>query len=98
MGAVGEGFEEAEERDFGGGEAGGGRGGGGEVQIVFGHQVRVPRTLHLLGGGKVKRVRGVAYATGVSGGNNARMIEAARGVLNRLVGDVYIFSDMLKTV
>jgi len=36
----------------------------------------------------------VAYCTGVSASNNARMIEAARGVLNPLVGDTYIFSDV----
>ena len=72
----------------------GGKGGAGEVQIVFGHQVRLPRTVHLLAVGKVRRVRGVAYSVGVSGGNNARCIEAARGVLNRLVGDVYIYSDV----
>lgn len=71
-----------------------GRSGAGEVQVVFGHQVRLPRTVHMLRAGRVKRVRGVAYATGVSGGNNARMIEVARGVLNKFVGDIYIFSDI----
>ncbi|KAK5082292.1 hypothetical protein LTR05_007438 [Lithohypha guttulata] len=71
-----------------------GRSGAGEVQVVFGHQVRLPKTVHMLRSGRVKRIRGVAYATGVSGGNNARMIEVARGVLNRLVGDIYIFSDV----
>lgn len=71
-----------------------GRGGGGEVQLVFGHQVRLPRTVHLLNAGRVKRVRGVAYATGVAGANNARMIEAARGVLNEFVPDTYVFSDV----
>lgn len=71
-----------------------GRGGGGEVQLVFGHQVRLPKTVHLLNAGRVKRVRGVAYATGVAGANNARLIEAARGVLNDFVPDTYIFSDV----
>lgn len=72
----------------------GGKGGGGEVQLIFGHQVRLPRTLHLLDAGRVKRVRGVAYSTGVAGANNARLIEAARGVLNELAPDTYIFSDV----
>ncbi|KAF1353694.1 RNA 3'-terminal phosphate cyclase/enolpyruvate transferase [Delphinella strobiligena] len=72
----------------------GGRGGGGEVQLVFGHQVRLPKTIHLLNPGRVKRIRGVAYATGVAGANNARMIETARGVLNQFVPDTYIFSDV----
>ncbi|KAI9679959.1 MAG: hypothetical protein M1817_004974 [Caeruleum heppii] len=71
-----------------------GKGGAGEVQLVFGHQVRLPKTLHLLNPGRVKRIRGVAYCTGVSASNNARMIEAARGVLNPLVSDIYIFSDV----
>ncbi|GAB7364450.1 hypothetical protein MBLNU230_g4990t1 [Neophaeotheca triangularis] len=71
-----------------------GRGGGGEVQLVFGHQVRLPKTIHYMNAGRVKRVRGVAYSTGVAGANNARLIEAARGVLNELVPDTYIFSDV----
>lgn len=71
-----------------------GRGGGGEVQLVFGHQVRLPKTLHLMNAGKFKRIRGVAYSVGVSGSNNARMIEVARGILNPLSPDTYIFSDV----
>jgi RNA 3'-terminal phosphate cyclase-like protein len=71
-----------------------GKGGAGEVQLVFGHQVRLPKTVHLLNPGRVKRIRGVAYAVGVSASNNARMIEAARGVLNPLTSDTYIFSDV----
>jgi RNA 3'-terminal phosphate cyclase-like protein len=72
----------------------GGKGGAGEVQLVFGHQVRLPKTVHILNPGRVKKVRGVAYCTGVSGSNNARMIEEARGVLNPMTGDTYIFSDV----
>lgn len=71
-----------------------GKGGGGEVQLVFGHQVRLPKTLHWLNPGRIKRIRGVAYAIGVSASNNARMIEAARGVLNPLAPDTYVFSDV----
>ncbi|GFF41269.1 probable RNA 3'-terminal phosphate cyclase-like protein [Aspergillus lentulus] len=71
-----------------------GRGGGGEVQLVFGHQVRLPKTLHLMNPGRVKKVRGVAYSVGVSASNNARMIDVARGILNPLVPDTYIFSDV----
>ncbi|KAL2862099.1 RNA 3'-terminal phosphate cyclase/enolpyruvate transferase [Aspergillus pseudodeflectus] len=71
-----------------------GRGGGGEVQFVFGHQVRLPKTLHLMNAGKIKRIRGVAYSVGVSASNNARMIDVARGVLNPLVPDTYVFSDV----
>lgn len=71
----------------------GGKGGAGEVQLVFGHQVRLPKTVHILNPGRVKKVRGVAYCTGVSASNNARMIEEARGVLNPMTADTYIFSD-----
>lgn len=71
-----------------------GRGGAGEVQLLFGHQVRLPKTLHLMNPGRIKRVRGVAYSVGVSGSNNARMIETARGILNPLVPDTYVFSDV----
>jgi RNA 3'-terminal phosphate cyclase-like protein len=71
-----------------------GKGGAGEVQLVFGHQVRLPKTVHILKPGRIKRVRGVAYCIGVSASNNARVIEAARGILNPLVSDAYIFSDV----
>ena len=75
-----------------------GKGGIGEVQLIFGHQVRLPKTVHLLNAGRVKRIRGVAYCTGVGASNNARMIEAARGVLNLLAVDTCIFSDMSSTL
>ena len=71
-----------------------GRGGAGEVQLTFGHQVSLPKTVQILDQGKVKRVRGLAYSTGVAAANNARMIEAARGVLNPFVMDTYINSDV----
>jgi RNA 3'-terminal phosphate cyclase-like protein len=70
-----------------------GKGGSGEVQLRFGQQLRLPRTVHLMNPGRVRNVRGVAYAIGVSGSNNARMIEAARGILNNLVPDTRIFSE-----
>lgn len=65
----------------------GGKGGGGAVDLKFGSQVRLPKTLHMnRSPGQVKRIRGVAYCTGVSSSNNARMIHTARGILNPLVG------------
>ena len=72
----------------------GGKGGAGEVQLVFGHQVRLPKTVHITNPGRVKKIRGVAYCIGVSASNNARMIEEARGVLNTMTRDTYIFSDV----
>ncbi|KAK3372525.1 RNA 3'-terminal phosphate cyclase/enolpyruvate transferase [Podospora didyma] len=69
----------------------GGRGGGGIVELRFASQVRLPKTLHLnRKPGRIRRIRGVAYCTGVSASHNARMIQAARAVLNALVSDVHI--------
>ncbi|KAK3330402.1 RNA 3'-terminal phosphate cyclase/enolpyruvate transferase [Apodospora peruviana] len=69
----------------------GGRGGGGVVELRFASQVRLPKTLHLnRRPGRIRRVRGVAYCTGVSASHNARMITAARGVLNPLVSDIHV--------
>ncbi|KAL1609011.1 hypothetical protein SLS59_001374 [Nothophoma quercina] len=70
-----------------------GKSAGGEVQLVFNHQVRLPKTLHLLNPGRVKRIRGVAYCVEVPKSNNERMIHEARGILNKFVPDTYIFSD-----
>ncbi|KAM0280718.1 hypothetical protein ACHAQH_003888 [Verticillium albo-atrum] len=69
----------------------GGRGGGGVVELRFASQVRLPKTLHLnRSPGRIKRIRGVAYCTGVSASNNSRLIHAAREVLNPLVSDIHI--------
>lgn len=57
----------------------------------FASQVRLPKTLHLnRSPGRIRRIRGVAYCTGVSASNNARMIHEARRVLNPLVSDIHI--------
>ena len=65
--------------------------------MVFGHQVRQVSTVHLLANSpsshRITRIRGVSYAIGVSGSQNARMIDAARGWLNKLSPDTRIFSD-----
>jgi RNA 3'-terminal phosphate cyclase-like protein len=51
----------------------------------------LPKTLHLnRRPGRIRRIRGVAYCTGVSASHNKRMIMAARGVLNQLVSDVHV--------
>ena len=41
----------------------------------------------------VKRIRGVAFSTKVSPQTCNRMVDGARGVLNALLADVYIFTD-----
>ncbi|EXV02644.1 RNA 3'-terminal phosphate cyclase [Metarhizium robertsii] len=69
----------------------GGKGGGGCVELRFASQVRLPKTLHLnRSPGRIKRIRGVAYSTGVSASNNGRMIHSAREVLNPLVADIHV--------
>ncbi|EWC48019.1 hypothetical protein DRE_02598 [Drechslerella stenobrocha 248] len=70
-------------------------GGGGEVNLTFGHQIRLPPTLHLRNPGRVKRIRGVSYTIGVSAGNSQRMIHSAREVLNRFINDIYIYSEVV---
>jgi RNA 3'-terminal phosphate cyclase-like protein len=55
-----------------------GKSAGGEVQLVFNHQVRLPKTLHLLNPGRVKKIRGVAYCVEVP---------------KKFVPDTYIFAD-----
>ena len=72
----------------------GGKGGAGEVQLIFGHQVRLPKTIHILNPGRVKKIRGIAYSIGVSASNNARMIDEARGLLNPMTPNTYLFSEV----
>ncbi|KAK3311259.1 RNA 3'-terminal phosphate cyclase/enolpyruvate transferase [Chaetomium strumarium] len=68
-----------------------GKGGGGVVELRFASQVRLPKTLHLnRRPGRIKKIYGVAYCTGVSASHNNRMITSARGVLNQLCSDVRI--------
>ena len=68
-----------------------GKGGGGAVELRFASQVRLPKTLHLnRSSGRIRKIRGVAYCTGVSASNNARMIHSAREILNPLVSDIHI--------
>ncbi|KAK0392470.1 hypothetical protein NLU13_1965 [Sarocladium strictum] len=69
----------------------GGKGGGGVVELRFASQVRLPKTLHHnRNPGRIRKIRGVAYSTGVSASNNSRMIHSAREVLNPLVSDIHI--------
>ena len=69
----------------------GDRRGNGVVELRFASQVRLPKTLHLnRTAGRIKRVGGVVYSTGVTASNNKRMIHAARGVLNVLTSEIKI--------
>eukprot|EP00854_Cymbomonas_tetramitiformis_P002017 gene2017-2706_t len=66
--------------------------GGGEVHLSC-PVARKLSAVSWVDGGLVKRIRGVAYSTRVSPQNANRMVDAARGVLNDLLPDVYIFTD-----
>ncbi|XP_071494989.1 RNA 3'-terminal phosphate cyclase-like protein [Diadema antillarum] len=69
--------------------------GGGEV--VFRCPVkRNLRPLQLTKPGKVKRIRGVAYAMRVSPATPNRIVDAARGILNQFLPDIYIYTDHMK--
>lgn len=46
--------------------------------------------------GKVKKIRGVAYALRTSPTMTNRMIEAAKGVLLKYIPDVFILTDHRK--
>jgi RNA 3'-terminal phosphate cyclase-like protein len=57
---------------------------------------RVLRPLQLLESGKVKRIRGVAFATRVSPQMANRMVDIAKGILLKYIPDIYIYTDHLK--
>ncbi|XP_054613818.1 RNA 3'-terminal phosphate cyclase-like protein isoform X2 [Dunckerocampus dactyliophorus] len=70
-------------------------GGGGEV--VFTCPVRrTIKPVQLTEPGKIKRIRGVAYSVRVSPQMANRIVESARGVLNKFIPDIYIHTDHMK--
>ncbi|KAI0256940.1 RNA 3'-terminal phosphate cyclase [Lactifluus subvellereus] len=69
--------------------------GGGEVLFLC-PIVKQVKTLNFVEPGKIKRIRGIAHAVRVSPQFSNRMIEAARGVLNRYIPDIYLYSDVYK--
>lgn len=66
--------------------------GGGEVLLRV-PALRSLSRLRLSDPGLVKRVRGVAFTERVTPQAANRLVDAARGLLNRLIPDVYIFTD-----
>ncbi|KDN45735.1 18S rRNA biogenesis protein [Tilletiaria anomala UBC 951] len=54
------------------------------------------RSLNFTQPGRVRRIRGIASATRVSPQMANRMIDSARGVLNRYIPDLYLFADVFK--
>ncbi|XP_022105535.1 RNA 3'-terminal phosphate cyclase-like protein [Acanthaster planci] len=70
-------------------------GGGGEV--IFKCPIKKTlRPLQFTKPGKIKRVRGVAYAMRVSPSVANRIVDAARSILNQFLPDIYIYTDHMK--
>jgi RNA 3'-terminal phosphate cyclase-like protein len=69
--------------------------GGGVVEFST-QIVRELRPVALEDMGLIKRVRGVAYSSRVSPTILTRVVDAARGVLNNLLPDVYVHTDHYK--
>merc|ERR1719415_289847 len=67
---------------------------GGGGQVLFRCPIRRALKAHQFQDqGKIKRIRGVAWATRVSPAVANRMIEAAKGVLLKFIPDIYIYAD-----
>lgn len=66
--------------------------GGGEI-IFQCPVVKKLRAVQILDEGMIKRVRGIAYSTRVSPSLPNRIVESSRGLLNKFIPDVWIFTD-----
>lgn len=68
-------------------------------QILFKCPTRMKLLpVNLTDPGKIKRIRGIAYAMRVAPAICNRMVETAKGVLLKFIPDVYIVSDHQKAV
>ena len=70
-------------------------GGGGEI-FFRAPLVHALRPLDFVEPGRIRKIRGIASAVRVSPQMSARMIDGARGVLNRYIPDLYLFSDVYR--
>lgn len=69
--------------------------GGGEVHFHCPNPKKL-RPIRFTDQGKIKRIRGTAYASRISPQIPNRIIESTRSVLNSYMSDIYIYSDHLK--
>lgn len=69
--------------------------GGGEVFFQCPNPRKL-RPLQFFDQGKIKRIRGTAFASNVSPQIPNRVIESARSILNAYIPDIYIYADHLK--
>lgn len=70
-------------------------GGGGTVLLKI-PSVRALKTLQFTEPGRVRKIRGISQSTRVSPQFANRMVEAARGVLNRFIPDIHIYTDVYR--
>lgn len=67
---------------------------GGGGQVVFRCPVRkTMKPVQIVEQGKIKRIRGVAWAVRVSPATANRVVESAKGALLKFLPDVYIYTD-----
>lgn len=57
---------------------------------------RLLKPVQLMNPGKVKRIRGIAFATRVSPQIANRLVDTAKGILLNFIPDIYIYTDHLK--
>jgi RNA 3'-terminal phosphate cyclase-like protein len=69
--------------------------GGGEINFQC-PVVRSLKPIQFIDEGRIKRIRGIAYATRVSPQTPNRVIESVRSVLNQFIPDIYIYTDIYK--
>ncbi|CAA2967049.1 probable RNA 3'-terminal phosphate cyclase-like protein [Olea europaea var. sylvestris] len=67
--------------------------GGGEIILSIPVVQDSLKAISWIDEGMVKRIRGISFSTRVSVRFERSIIDAARGILNRLLPDVYIFTD-----
>ncbi|EEB06436.1 RNA 3'-terminal phosphate cyclase [Schizosaccharomyces japonicus yFS275] len=68
--------------------------GGGEINFLCPVVKTSLPTIRLTDPGRVFRIRGIASSTRISPATVNRIVESARGVLNRFIPDVFIYTDV----
>ncbi|KAK6179261.1 hypothetical protein SNE40_011664 [Patella caerulea] len=69
--------------------------GGGEVLFTCPCRQKL-RPIQFIEPGKIKRIRGIAWAARVSPAVTNRMVDSARSILNKFLTDIYIYTDHVK--
>ncbi|TIB43122.1 hypothetical protein E3P86_00095 [Wallemia ichthyophaga] len=69
---------------------------GGGTVIFKCPTLRQIKSLNFLDPGKIKRIRGIAHSVRVSPQLANRMVDASRGLLNRYIPDIYLYTDIYR--